>query len=201
MEDKPTLFPQECPKSTQALWITNSELWVGPCWQKKIFLSWNKMLSKLLDLLAVQRDTKEKPQSQQHMGTAAPAHSGETFSPPRGSKQDTACANRSISHSSPVFYLLGTSEWVLYYHFVSWQLSGCSLLFPCCFSLFFASHLLASVASSTAAQGVCTQVMWLLTITVVSTRAHWKGQALLIFIFLSIKHLTIILSEKKDNAL
>lgn len=25
-EDKTTLFPQECPKSTQALWITNSGL-------------------------------------------------------------------------------------------------------------------------------------------------------------------------------
>lgn len=50
------------------------------------------------------------------------------------------------------------------------------------FFTIFASHLLVSVASNRAIQGVCTQVMWLLTITAVSTGSHQKGQDLLIFI-------------------
>lgn len=167
---------------------------------EKIILSWNKFLSKLLALLAVERDTTEKSQSQQQMGAAAPACSGRP-PPLRSSKQETACANRSIPHSSPVFYLLCTTERVLYYHFVSWQLMWLLTFIFLLFFPIFASHLLVSVASNTATQGVSAQAMWLLTITVVSTRPHWKGQALLVFIFLFIQCLTIILSENKDNTL
>lgn len=140
-----------------------------------------------------ERPTKGKPLSHHPMV-------GRPF-PQRSTNDESACADRSISHSSPVFQLLQASEWLLPLCFLPTSMAA-HWYFPTA-NLFWGPTSW-STCPPVLQLRAHTGVTWLLTIMLGPADRHMATMEMTSCWFsfvLFIEHLIITLSENKDNTL